>query len=151
MPGTRIWLCVSGMDINELEGKACNIASELANQLADANGIGCRYVFQYGDSEVYFDAVAPHGRAQSDGLRFLCHEKSQSDQQYDVIPCTWAVRRHFNKPADSLSNADVQLFEQQILDLLGPVDLIRIPVPSDLHSIDALADWKIECSQDPRV
>ena len=144
-------VCVSSMDINELEGKACNIASELANQLADANGIGCRYVFQYGDSEVYFDAVAPHGRAQSDGLRFLCHEKSQSDQQYDVIPCTWAVRRHFNKPADSLSNADVQLFEQQILDLLGPVDLIRIPVPSDLHSIDALADWKIECSQDPRV
>ena len=135
-----------GLDINDLEAKVGNIASVLANEAADRDNVGCRYVVQIGDSSVWFDSVMPLGHPHSAGLRFLHREKSEQDRQFDVISCTLAVPRELNKPADSLSNGDVPLFESQLRELLGHVSLTRLDVSESLCSVEALAQWKLSCA-----
>ena len=129
-------VAAAGLCINTLEGKACNIADELANRVASAAGVGLRYVYQIGDSQVYFDHVAGAGHARSTSLRKLYRQRSQSAQQYETISCTLAVPRAYNKPSDALANGDVASFEYLVKEQLGGhVQLTIWHVPEQLHSI----------------
>ena len=127
-------------EINSLEGKVCNMAEAIANDIGDTMQLGTRYVFQIGDSQVYFENVASAGHAKNSRLRQLHREKAEAAAKYDVISCTWAVRREYNQPADSLSNGEVEKFQAEIKELLGShIQTLLVPTPAALSSLANLA------------
>jgi hypothetical protein len=164
------WFCgkwdpahVELCDINELETLAAEYAADFADVVIDklwrarstadasnsAEGDRLTYLVQFGDSQVYFDHVAPGSTANSHGLRFLYRQRAMKDQGKQRLTITQHVLRGRNQPADSLSNGQVQKFKTEMQSLLGPgLTFTQLDVSLVTTSLTALVDWKLHCAQD---
>jgi hypothetical protein len=145
---------IQNTDINELETKAAAIAAELAMQVVpqvdadDGGGPVMSYLYQFGDSDVFFTHVMPGATASAHGLRFLYQQRATADQHLPRLTGTQHVKRGLNQAADYLSNGLVQKFQLEIQKMLGPsLEFIRLLVTPEQASMQDLIAWKNLCAQ----